>query len=323
MNAQAFIESRLKKMQEVPAVISCDSKEELKKEILRLLLSKKFRKYAANEDLIEHCKNAIDLKVENNEPINITFVHGAYKLWRLEESPYADWAELFSLMYYTNWVKNICAMYEPGVHFDFFADDWIVPIMNNVPMSDVDDYLSSFNKLLIFLKPYQPKNLDMTITPVGTQFESKEEFEDQLYSGLKALQNDGLPELDDSDRLMIEHNVKTTPEQEADPEWREKVRQFFLAYAPVKKAAGYHYRPEKILAFTQPLPSGSTISVGTTKSSVMKFWVGAGVLNPKNDSYVESILSVAQLKESSFEKQEIEIEGLEGENFDSINVLSD
>jgi len=321
MTPKEFIENRLEKVKEVP-VISCgyDTKD-IQAEILRLLLSKKFRKYSANESLIAHCKNAIAVRVEKNEPINITFVHGGYKLWRLKESPYVDWAELFALMYYTNWVKSICAVYEPGVHFDFFVDDWIVPILNNVSEDDVNSYIGSYRELLSFLKSYQPKNLDMTITPVGSCFESRASFDEMLASEMTKLDGEGLADLDEAHRAMVELNVKVTPEQEADPLWREKVWQIHRAYMPVKASPKYHKCEDKIVAFTQPLSSGTTISVGTTKSSIMKFWVGAGALKSKGDSFIEIILSPSRLELTDFDVEELSIGGLTGKNFGSIRVL--
>lgn len=321
MSPQEFILERLEKVKTLPKLPIPKDTASLEAEILRLLLSKKFRKYSANDDLIEHCKQAISAQVAKNEPINITFVHGAYKLWRLGESPFVDWAELFSLMYYTNWVKGICQIYKPGVWFDFFVDDWIVPILDNVPESDITSYIESYNQLIDFLKPWQPDNLKMTITPVGSQFESKAMFEQMLKAETEKLNKEGLPNLDDATKAMVELNVKTTPEQEADPQWQEKVWQIHKAYMPVKKSANYHYRPEKILAFTQPLPSGTTISVGTTKSSIMKFWVGAGALNRKDNSYQETILSPSQLESGEFDWFDTKIDHLIGKNFERIRVL--
>jgi hypothetical protein len=321
MNAQEYILSQLNKVRTTHAPLRTQNTDELKSEILRLLLSKKFRKYSANEALIEHCKKAIAGHVDRGEPINITFLHGAYKLWRLEESPRVDWAELFSLMYYTNWVKNICAVYEPGVWFDFFVDDWIIPKLDNVPQTDIDNYLESYNSLLVFLKSYQPKNLKMTVTTVGSRFESKEAFDLVLNENLKKLNEIGASTPNNQQMAMIELNVKTTPEQEADPLWREKIWQLHNAYGGTKKSTGYHYRPDKILAFTQPLPSGTTISVGTTKSSVMKFWVGVGALNRKGESYVETILSHSQLRTTRTTKEDVNISGLEQKNFKDIRIL--
>lgn len=115
MLAQDYIKTKLEELKN-PLGLQCPrGRDELVEVIFRLVMSKKFRKYTANDDLQSHIKNAIRVNVEKNEPINITFLHGAYKLWRLAEAPEADWAELFSLIYYTNWVKPICEVYGPGV----------------------------------------------------------------------------------------------------------------------------------------------------------------------------------------------------------------
>ncbi len=324
MEPQTFIEERLNNLNSSEHTFEQENATNLEAEILRLLLFKKFRKYSASEELINHCKKAISIQVSDNKPINITFLHGAYKLWRLEESPCVDWAEFFSLLYYTDWVKGICKIYKPGVWFDFFVDDLIVPKLDNIPMNDVEKYIESYNQLINFIKFYQPKNLKMTITPVGSKFKSAEEFEDILKQKLNELNrksNNQLPKLTDSQRAMIELNVKLNQTQKKDPTWQEKIWQLHNAYLEIKKSLGYHFRPEKILAFTQPLPSGSTISVGTTKSSIMKFWIGAGVLKPRDTSYQEVIFSPSQLKSADFQWLDMKIKGLNGENFEKIRIL--
>lgn len=132
----------------------------------------------------------------------------------------------------------------------------------------------------------------------------------------------GLPEINDAQKAMVELNTKPTDAQLKDPKWREKVYHLHNAYLATKAGTGYHKgRPEKILVFTQPLPSGATISVGTTKSSIMKFWVGVGVLQPKGDSYNQIILSPSQLEKAKFTFEEVDFDGLHGKNFKRIRIL--
>jgi hypothetical protein len=322
MNAQSFIQSRLEGLSTPRGLEKPGSRFDLEKEILRLLLSKKFRKYSANEALIKHCRTAIAICVKNQKPINITFLHGAYKLWRLEESPEADWAELFSLIYYTDWVKGICEIYEPGVHFDFFVDDYIVPELDNIPPADVETYLVSYQHVIDFLRPYQPINLQMTVTRVGSQFASQEDFKKKLEQGLEEAQVEDIPtQLTEEQVAMIDLNVKVTEKQAQDPQWREKVWQLHNVYLRMKKETGYHVREDKILAFTQPLASGTTLSVGTTKASVAKFWVGVGALKKKNETHQEVVLSVSQLTKSTVKWEDVSFDGLSGKNFKKIHIL--
>ena len=315
MNAKQYIEDKLTKLK-TPS--NTQPEDDLEVQIVHLLLSKKFRKYSANESLINHIKESVHYCVEKNQPINLTFLHGAYKLWRLEEAPEVDWAELFSLIYYSEYVKPICEIYKPGVWFDFFVDDFIVEIIDNYKPEEVKAYIDSYQKLLDFLKPYQPKNLKMTITTVGSRFASREDFDQALE---KQLEITPMPELSDDGARMVELNVRPTDGQTDDPNWREKIYRIHDAYLAIKGAVGYHKnRPDKILVFNQPLPSGTTISLGTTKSSIAKFWVGVGALKPSEDSYKMIVLSPKQLEETPCEWEDVNI-GLTGKNFQKVRVI--
>lgn len=315
MKAEQYIKLELEKLKQP---LGLKPEADLEAQIVRLLLSKKFRKYSANGDLIQHIKDSVHECVSKNQPINLTFLHGAYKLWRLEEAPEVDFAELFALMYYTKYVKPICEVYKPGVWFDFFVDDWIVETLDNLKPEEISAYLESYQKLMDFLKPYQPDNLKMTITPISSCFKSRSEFDNKIKEKLSTLP---LPELSDAARHMVELNVRPTEGQTDDPLWREKVYQIHDAYLIIKGETGYHKnRLDKILVFNQPLPSGTTISLGTTKSSIAKFWVGVGALKPDGNSYKMMILSPNQIDTTKFEWQTISI-GLPGKNFGKIRIL--
>lgn len=294
-------------------------------EICRLLLFKKFRKYSATPALQDHIRNAVKLNIEKQEPIKIVFVHGCYKLWRLDEAPQADWAELFAAMYYTQWLKSICDIYKPGVWFDFYVDDLIVPELNNVSLEDIQTYRKSFRDVLDFLKPYQPTNMKMTITSVGDQFASPEDFHKKLQSDAKDFAKqfpNGLPEITEHRARSLELNVKPSDIQN-DPLWKEKNALLHDAYIMrTKFEAGYHRSPDKILTFTQPLPNGMFLALGTTKTSIAKFWVGVGALEKKGDSYMPYILTPHQIETRHWEKEPITISRLSGQNFHSIRVIS-
>ena len=316
MNADQYIKSELQKLKEPLGLQKAD---DIEVQIVQLLLSKKFRKYSANEALIQHVKDSVHYCVSHNQPINLTFLHGAYKLWRLDEAPEVDFAELFSLMYYTKYVKPICEIYEPGVWFDFFVDNWIVEIMDHYAPEEIETYIRSYQAVMDYLRAYQPANLKMTITTVGSAFESRADFDAKLAESLAATPMPAT--LDEKDVATIELNMRLTEEQANDPLWREKSAQLESAYLAIKGGTGYHKgREDKILVFTQPLPSGTTISLGTTKSSIVKFWVGVGALKPDGDSYKMVILSPKQLTETECVFEDVDL-GLPGKNFKKVRVV--
>lgn len=322
MKAQDYILTELEKLRQPFRPSPSGSGGVLQDEIVRLILSKKFRKYAANSDLVSHIKQAVSLNMAANQPINFTFLHGAYKLWRLDESPEADWAELFALMYYIKWLKPVCELYTPGVWFDFFVDDSILEVLNNLERAEIDAYMCSYQVVINFLKEYRPKNFHMTITPVSRQFDSEEALWQSFEKQLRIVQADGLPKLSHEQRATIELNVRLDSKQGGDAYWREKVAQKLKAYMVTKSEAGYHKnRPDKILVFTQPLPSGTALAVGTTKDSVMKFWMGVGVLRPEGETFKMSIRSQGQLASQAFRREAVAITGLDQRNFANIRIL--
>lgn len=319
MNPQQFIQQELQNLSTFePKKVN---KENLAGEIFRLLMSKKFRKYSANPQLIEKIKSAIALNIRNNEPINLTFPHGAYKLWRLEEAPLPDWAELFAVMYYTKWLKPICEIYTPGVWFDFFVDDLIIPKLNNIPFKDVEAYIEGFQTILEFIKTYQPKNLKMTITRFETLFKSQQEFETSLATYVDRLSK-SKPVFTEDQLIMVELNAHPTSEQLTDPQWREKIRLIHDAYINMKRDIGYYFQPSKIPVFNQPLASGVFLAVGTTKTSIAKFWVGVGALKKDNETFKEYVLSPKQLRSTTFTKEPVNLDGLDLKNFKNIRVFS-
>jgi len=320
MTAQNYIQEQLEKIKKPLGLSKLDGVQ-LSEEIARLVLSKKFRKYAVSQEQIDYIKSAIKICITENKPIQMTFGFGGYKLWRLDEFPEVDWAELFALMYFTNWLKPICEIYKPGIWFDFFSDDVIVPILNNITVDDTRAYQKSFNKLLDFLKQYQPRNLNMTFNRVGDQYDSETKFQEDLEIQIRRLEqrlDGGLPALSATDRATLELNVRTTPEQRQDPKWREKVQLIHDGFTAVIGRRPYYRVPDKFNVITTP--SDGKLSVGTTKNSIIPFWIGVGVLKRFDGFMKQTIYSPKQINDGKFDFEPINIVGLDGKNFKKIRI---
>jgi hypothetical protein len=319
MKPNEFIQQKLNSLKNKDSLVVSGGK--IEDQIIKFLMSKKFRKYSTNPEYLDHIRSAIRLNIAKNEPIKLTLVFGGYKLWRLKESPEVDWAELFSLIYYTNWLKPICSIYKPGVWFDFYSDDVILEIMDNVPKKDTEQYAIGFKKLLGFIKPYLPKNLNITFHRVGDQYESYEGFKKELYENIKNIEKElrGLPKLTPEQIDLVDLNVKLKPDQDSDSNWREKVFLIHEAYSRVLKRRPYYRTEDKIFAITRQMKD--SIAVGTTKTSVVKFWIGAGALKKTPESYIEYILSPKQLESGDFELVDCKLNDLDLKNFQTIRLL--
>ena len=320
MEPKEYLLQRIISLKEKSATVS--EVQNVTDYIFHCLMSKKFRKYSVTSEYQEHIHSAVESCVSRNEPIKISFVFGGYKLWRIEEAPEADWAELFSLIYFTNWLKPITEIYPPGVWFDFFSDDVILSTMNNVPKVDTERYIESFRKLLEFIKLYVPENLSFTLNRVIDQYGTYEEFQKDLENSIEQVRSNlggKMPVLTPEQMAAIDLNVKIIPDYDGDSHWREKVQLIHDGYSRVSKRRPYYRATDKIMVVNKSIKD--SLAIGTTKNSIVKFWIGAGVLERIPDGFVDHIFSPKRLKTMQLIKQDISIPKLEGKNFQSIKIL--
>jgi hypothetical protein len=224
-------------------------------------------------------------------------------------------------MYYAKWLKPIAETYKPGIWFDFSSDDVIVERLNNIPKSDTEAYAKSFNMILDFLEKYLPENMKFTMTPVSSRY-TPEEFDKDLKDKVDAMQKElgGLPVLDAESKRMVELNVRLKPDQDKDPQWREKIELVHQAYYNVSRRRSYtRGGKDKILTFCTQI--GRCIAVGTTKTSIAKFWPGAGALKKTEDGFQEYVLSPSQIETAKSASEQILISGLNGKNFNKIRII--
>lgn len=315
MAAQDYIIARLKSIM----VIKVEPGKEQADFIYATIMSKKFRKYSVTPQAIEKIHTAINLNLKNNEPIKIAIPFGSYKLWRLEECPQPDWAELFSMIYYSCWLKPITDIYKPGIWFDFCADDAILELMNNIPPEDTEQYKKTFRSLINFIQPYLPDNFKFTFSPVGERYSSKDEFLTDLKKKIEELKQKGEIPLTERQIEMMKFNVRPKDGEELD---FQKNRLLHDAYMDVSKRRPYHKAPDKILISATPFGDRTSLPIGTTKTSVVKFQTGAGLLKKTGDSFIEYIYSPSQLEKSHFTWEPVNIKGLSGKNFSQIRIVN-
>ncbi len=108
--------------------------------LYRTLTRKPYRKWRITPEAEPVIREAIHVRVAENKPLLFRFPFGGYKLWRLPSTPEVDWAEFFTLTYYSEFLAPIARAYDPGVEFTFSVDAVILERMDNVPRRDSDAY---------------------------------------------------------------------------------------------------------------------------------------------------------------------------------------
>lgn len=321
MKAQDYILSTVTALKE-PIVIEPVSKDNLEDTIYSRVMSKKFRKLKAGDDAVRITKNAIKIAAANNQPLRIVEMFGGNKLWRFDEAPEIDWAELFSLTYFVQWCRFISSVYEPGVIFEYFSQDISVESLNNVPRSETNKYSETFRELIKWIEPYLPTNIKIRYIRHYELFDNPAKYYEELEFAKEVIlknNNGRLPKLTPEMRTATELNVKLNPGQDKEPEWQEQVELQHQAIFKTKTLREYADNPNII--WTCPTYYSDSVVTGSTKNSLAKFWAGVGALRPQKDSLEEIILTPKQLEQAKYGWEKINIPGLPGKNFEKVRIL--
>jgi hypothetical protein len=250
-------------------------------------------------------------------PLQFRYPFGGYKLWSMPGSPEVDWAEFFSIAYYIKYLAPLAAAYKPGVQFLFGSDDVIIERMDNVPTADTDAYFTSFKELLEQFRQYFPDNFEMDIIRVGDLYEDKAAMESELAANVERVKQEYAASTDQSKKqkmlttsaLNIQWKGAKDLSQLSDAEKQAVIEMgpvYHDAYCALSKRHDFNRGEDKIVLFTTIVPNA--IAIGTTKSTVTKFWTGFGILETDGDAYKGRIVSPMQLQ------------ALEGKPFKSIEI---
>jgi hypothetical protein len=321
MTAQDYIISTLEALAK-PVAAEDIGDTPLEDAIFAKVMSKKFRKVHADEETVRVTRNAIRTAVKDGQPVTVSFLFGGNKLWRFEETPEIDWAELFAVTYFLRWMKTIAGVYPAGARLDFYSEDIAVEALNNIPRSEAEQYSATFRAMLDWMKPYIPKGVSVTYRRYAEEYPDYDAYLAELeVAKQRVLEANGgeLPKLSEQQKAATELNVRPLPGQTDDPLWREKTELIHRALEETDTMHGYFNDPALVMAC--PTVYSGWVAVGSTKRSYAKFWAAVGVLEKSGDSFNELVLTPKQLKAAKFEWESIELAGLSGKNFSRIRVV--
>ncbi len=298
--------------------------------IVSRLFSKKFRKWKLDPACIDRTNTAIATKIKSNLPIKIVFPQGGYKLWRLPSSPTADWAEFFVVAHLLEYIAPIAAAYKPGVEMTFFLHTLLMELHDNLTTDEIKQYVKSLQKILDLFQVHCPKNVKLSIL-LDTDIYTRTE-------GIEALETGKAMAAKDYASWPAEQQVRYRKMSELNIKWNGRERWDLLDEAAksekIYQAALYETSgsynlpkvtqivksPDNVLVFTKP--TKDFIGIGSTKTSVAKYWVGYGVLETDGERFYERVLTPTQwehCKKTEYHDEKVVM--LDLPNFDQVHIF--
>lgn len=333
----------LKSLLTFPRYINFQEDEKLIKDgnledfITGKLFRKKFRKSKIAENTKEEIIKKVKLSIEGKEPIHIIICFGGYKHFWNPSHPYVDWAELFNLNFLSEYLSPILQNYKPGVVLDYESEDVIIPLIDNYPGSATDSYAESFRELIKIFSRIIPSNFKINSIRSQKQIdeklllkrtreiaEEKRKVFDKLSPEEKELHLHRTPgnilwegqedytklNKEEKEAKIIESKMLNEAYYDADYEQR---KDYFEGsnHIPVVLSWGKTYEN-----------ATNWLTLGSTFSSMVDFWVGRGIIEKHEDKFVPRIVSQNQYKEIKDKLEVVKTNLIPLKNFESIEIYN-
>lgn len=299
------------------------------------LLRKRFRKSKVVENTKEDIKKKVELSIKEKKPLYLIICFGGYKhFWNLSH-PEVDWAELLNLNFLSEYVSPILANYKPGVILDYESEDVIIPLIDNYPDSAFDSYAESFRELLKIYSKSVPSNFKINF------IRSQEQIDKELlFKRTKEIAVDKrklFDKLSSEEKELHLHRTPASIMWKGEEDWtkftekekKEKIVESKMLneayYDADYEQRGKYFEGENhipiVLSWGKTYENATNwLTLGSTFSSVVDFWVGRGILEKHEEKYVPRIVSQNQYKEIKDKLEIVKINLIPLKNFGSIEI---
>ena len=136
-----------------------------REQILNRLFLQRYSKKSQSEKAKKYTALKVDNILKDNLPFIFCFCFGGYKHFWSPTYPEPDWAEIFTIKYFMEYVLPIAKLYDNGVTIEFESEEVILSHMNNVPQEGLDKYNKVFSELITYInqKTNYPLNLNLVL----------------------------------------------------------------------------------------------------------------------------------------------------------------
>lgn len=155
-----------------------------REQVLNRLFLQKYSKKSQSEKAKKYTTQKVDNILNSKLPFIFCFCFGGYKHFWSPTFPEPDWAEIFTIKYFMEYVLPIAKAYEKGVTIEFESEEVVLSYMNNIPQDNLDRYNKIFLELVNYInrKSNYPLNLNLIL---ARDLYDKEE----LFAKMKSYKN--------------------------------------------------------------------------------------------------------------------------------------
>lgn len=299
------------------------------------ILRKRFRRSKVVENTKEDIKKKVELSIKEGKPIYLIVCFGGYKHFWNSSHPQVDWAEFFNLSFMSEFVAPILANYKPGVILDYESEDVILPLIDNYPEESLDNYAESFKKLLEIYSKNIPSNFKINFIRSQEQID-----QNLLFKRTKEIAKEKRKLFD---KLSVEEKELRLHRTQASIMWKgeedltkftDKQREEEIIESKMLNEAYYDADYEQrenyfdgenhialVFSWGKTYENAANwLTLGSTFSSVVDFWIGRGILEKHEEKYVPRIVSQNQYKEIKSKLEVVKTNLIPLKNFESIEI---
>lgn len=275
-------------------------REGIKKFIINVLNSSKYRAQATSEDYLKKVVDKIDLCVNCQVPIHLTLPFGATKNPYLPTAPGIDWAEVFNIAYLREYLAPIARAYKYGILLEYISVGVFEERVNRIPQKDINLYDRQFASLLRFYQKYLPKNFKLIYSRVTDKVPAKEAIRriDLKIADLRRNWNNQSHEIRDRKILRAQRNCVYDPKAKNAPTILLSSalgHDAFCSECWTTENAPWDEKDMITLGHNYTI--GWAIHVRSARGSSVNFWSGMGALIKRGKEYIPTVLSPKQLGE--------------------------
>lgn len=276
--------------------------------IQNLLLSGKYRKYPITNETRDMLKKSIDYILKNDKPFIFVPSFGGYKHSWTPAYPHTDWAELFNIKSFIDYLTPLHYLSEKRIIVEYLSKDIIVPMMNNIPKEFVDKYINDFKSLIVLANKMQ-EEIEFEFHSSHEDYETKKLFElmekekksiaDKFNKLDIAEQNKKLKKSENNYCWNGINNYENITEDEKENIIKESriINETFLKVDSQLRGGSTIGRKNAIpIVFRKGVGACNEICLNlcSCPSSTVAFWVGIGILEIRDTKIIPRIISKLQ-----------------------------